>query len=79
MVGVPAASLGHEVTFQTAAMNGKVITKKDPGCLTLWRLHTGQELPISGHYMKEVQTFLFLLSLWISLLYSAKSDPNRLF
>ena len=76
MVGAPATCLSQEVTFQTVAKNGKATTKKDPGSLTLWRLHTGRELPISGHYTKEVQTFLFPPSFWISLLYAAKPNPN---
>lgn len=58
------------------AKNGKATTKKDPGSLTPWRLHTGRELPISGHYTKEIQTFLFPPSFWISLLYAAKPNPN---
>lgn len=36
-----------------------------------------QELPVSGHCMKEIQTFfLFLLSVWIFLFYTAKPNPK---
>lgn len=61
-------------------MNGKATTKEDAGSLTLWRHLNSLELPIYGHYMKDIQIFiLFPWSYWIFLLYAAKLNPNKYF
>lgn len=68
MAGAPAASLDHEETLRTEAMNLQAATRKDTGSLTLCRLHTSLEWPLSGHFMTKMQTCIsFPLLVWIFL------------